>query len=265
MSASLLQTVSTRLLGATACIGVLAAAPVQAQTVISGWSTGGDDMVGMEITVDFLNGNSQTSTWGALGDTWGATGSGWALTKSSSSTYGNPWALNVNEAFSITSLTINAVPGNTMFDLYRNFTDDNGVMQHSTPRSADGWTFETVAGQAPDSFDYSTPIDVSVGDLFGTLSLLWEDGFWGTMQFITDTDNGTAGNPVQVADSTPNPDPFANLLTQFDLPTPPAATPQHPAVTPPPPTTQSVPEPTSVLTLLAIGVMGLGTVRKGQS
>lgn len=238
-------------------MGVLAAAPVQAQTVISGWSTGGDDMVGMEITIDFLNGDSQTSIWGALGQTWGATGSGWELTKSSSSTYGNSWALNVEEAFSITSLTINAVPGNTMFDLYRNFTDDNGTMQSSTPRSADGWTFETVSGQAPDSFDYSTPIDVSVGDLFGTLSLLWEDGFWGTMQFIADTDNGTASNPVQVADNTPNSDSFANLFPQFNLPNPPAA--------PSNPTTQSVPEPTSVLTLLAIGAMGAGSALKRKS
>ncbi|MEO0534932.1 MAG: PEP-CTERM sorting domain-containing protein [Cyanobacteria bacterium P01_A01_bin.123] len=191
---------------AIAAAGAVAlAAPVQAQTVLNGYTTGGDDMDGMRILVEFLNGTSQEAIWGTTGtNTGGAFGTDWGLTFSNSTTFGNSWTFNANNSLGISSLTIDAVPGNTVFD------DGNGI---STPGSAGGWAFEVTSGTGPDAWDYSNPIDISTGDLWGTLSMSWDAGFTGTMKFIADTDNGTINNPVtSVAADVPEPGTAIALL-----------------------------------------------------
>jgi hypothetical protein len=173
-----------------------AAAPSQA-TTLNRFSTYGSDMGGMRVTASFLDGTSQSLIWGATGsESGGVFGSGWSLTQSGN-TYpqtadlsGSRWTLN--SGLGISSLVIDAVPGNTLFD---NIPGPAEI----TPGSAEGWNFQPVFGQGPTSYAYSDPIDISRGDLFGRLSLYWPTGFTGVMQFLADTDSGTRNDPVQVS------------------------------------------------------------------
>lgn len=216
-----LKKISAVVVGATAIAVGTAAAPSQA-TTLTGFATYGDMMAGMNVTVNFLDGGSETAIWAATSDptnlydanSGGAFGNNWSLTQAGN-TFGSPWTFS-NLGKSIASLAINAIPGNTVFntDLY----DDNGYLIF-TPDSGGGWTFQALSGvNAPSSFTYSVPIDISIGDLFGNLSLKWNSGFNGQMQFIADTDSGSAIDPVAP---------------------------------------QSVPEPTYTLSLLSLGVLGV--------
>ena len=228
---------------AIASVGAIAlganfAAPVQAQqTVITGFSTGGDDMDGMEVIVEFLNGTVEQEIWGTTGpDAGGAFGTDWDLTFSGSTTFDAPWTFN---ALEVASLTINGIPGNTAFD--------DGSFP-STPGSSGGWSFEVTSGEAPDAWQYSIPIDISEGDIWGTLSMNWLDGFTGSMQFIADTDNGSASNPIasaQVAPAQDAPDrvnpPIAPVA---------ASAPTH------------IPEPGTAIALLGVAALGVGSIRR---
>ena len=198
MNNSCLKKQSTRLVGAMfILLGV--AVPSQA-TTLNGFSTYGDKMSGMRVTASFLDGSSQSLIWGATGSgSGGVLGPGWSLTESGN-TYpqvndpnGSFWTLS-NFAQGMTSLVIDAVPGNTLFDNYP--LRESGL---DTPKSAEGWNFQPTLGQAPTSYAYSNPIDISYGDLFGRLSLYWPSGFTGVMQFLADTDSGTRNDPVQVS------------------------------------------------------------------
>ena len=167
-------------------------------------------MSGMKVTASFLDGSSQTSIWGPTdAHSGGVFGTGWSLTESGDS-YNSPWTLT-NSGQDITSLVIQAIPGNTVFDTYPYL---HGPLQ--TDGSAEGWSFEAKSGQSPSSFAYSDPIDISKGDLFGTLSLYWDTGFTGQLVFRADTDSGSSSDPVKpkdpvAADSPPTVD--------FSLPT----------------------------------------------
>lgn len=199
----------------TVAFGAAFANPAQAQTVISGYTTGGDDMDGMKILVDFLDGSSEEAIWGTTGtNAGGAFGTNWGLTFSGSTTFSSSWTFSNSNSLGISALTINAIPGNTVFD------DGQGV---STPGSAGGRAFSTTSGEAPDTWSYSDSIDISTGDLWGTLSMGWDDGFTGTMKFRADTDNGTIDNPVTAA---------------------------------------AVPEPGTVTALVGIAALGAGATRK---
>ncbi|OLP16547.1 hypothetical protein BST81_20315 [Leptolyngbya sp. 'hensonii'] len=214
---SFAKTLSAGVLGtAIAAMGTLLAAPSHA-TTLTGFQTFGDDMDGMEVTVKFLGGGSETKIWGDTGPgAGGAFGTGWSLVQSGD-TFSSPWTLSYGGSGSITSLLINAIPGNTVFDL--------SEPSPGTPGSANGRTFDVQSGQAPTSSNYSVPIDISVGDLFGQLTLQWANGFKGDLSFLADTDSGTTDDPVD-----PKP----------------------------------VPESAALLGLLAIGALGAGSRLRWQ-
>ena len=185
-------------------LGATLAAPAQAQTVISGYTTSGADMDGMSVLVQFLDGSSEQAIWGTTGDNaGGAFGSDWDLTFSGWTTFSSPWTFSSSNPLGISSLSINAIPGNTLFD------DGNSAV--STPGSAGGRAFNVKSGDGPDDWAYSNALDISTGDTWGKLSMSWDDGFSGTMTFIADTDNGTIDNPVTAAD-VPEPGMLAALL-----------------------------------------------------
>ncbi len=305
MTTSFRRNLSTGIFGATISY-VAIAAPCQA-TTLTGYETYGSTMSGMQVTVDYLNGTSQTETWGTTNsrqEAGGAFGSGWSLAEAGDTYggYGNPWIFTSNGP-SISSLTINAIPGNTVFDAVEG--------AEITPGSADGWAFEVVSGQAPDgypffwnlhSYDagndygttpyplpvsnpapYSVPIDISQGDLFGTLSVSWSKGFTGVLQFLADTDSGTTYDPVRAAPApVPVPVPVPTppvAVAPTPVPTPPVAVTPTPVPTPsvtvtptlpvtvapkptPVPTSTPVPalvpEPSSSRGVLMLGVLGVG-------
>lgn len=192
-------------------IALGAAAPSYATTLSVG-NTYGDTMAGIEVTAGFLDGGSQAVTWSATGpNAGGVSGSDWSLSVSGD-TFFAPWTLS-NTGQGIVSLVINAIPGNTVFD-----TIDTLVEPPSTPLSARGIPLTVVSGPAPTSFAYSDPIDISAGDLFGTLSVSYSAGFTGTATYRADTDSGTGVTPV--------------------------------------------PEPTTLLGTLVLGVLGTGSLLK---
>jgi hypothetical protein len=118
MTSSLFDNQLARLVGATLILLGTAAAPSQAKTKLTGFSTYGDMMSGMRVTAGFWDGSSQSIFWGATGRrSGGAFGSNWSLTESGNS-FDSPWTFS-NYGQGITSLVIDAIPGNTVFDNIR--------------------------------------------------------------------------------------------------------------------------------------------------
>lgn len=190
MISSLFKNRSTRLIGAMFILLGAAVAPSQA-TTLTGFETYGDMMSGMRVTASFLDGTSESLIWSPNGNrSGGVFSTAWGLNQTGN-TYDSRWTLG-NYGVGMTSLVIDAIPGNTVFDTYPLLF---GPFQ--TPGSAEGWEFQPLLGLAPTSYAYSTPIDISQGDLFGKLSLYWTNGFTGVMQFRADTDSGSASDPVQ--------------------------------------------------------------------
>ena len=190
---------------------LLGAATIPAQaTVLTGFTTTGNMMAGMQITASFVDGSSESAIWSATDATsGGAFGNGWSLTESGNS-FNQPWTLS-NIGQGITSLVVDAIPGNTVFDIY-----PYGDNLPQTDGSADGWGFQTLTGQSPTSSAYSDIIDISAGDLFGKLSLYWTEGFTGLINFRADTDSGSSRNPVQARDPVARDTP---PVVDFSLPT----------------------------------------------
>ena len=206
MASFLLKNRYTRLLGSTLLLLGTVAIPSQA-TTLTGFTTTGNMMAGMQITASFVDGSSERSIWGATNiNSGGAFGSGWSLTESGNS-FDAPWTFT-NTGQAITSLVIDAIPGNTVFD---NIPEDE-----ITSGSADGWAFQTLLGQSPTSSNYSDIIDISQGDLFGKLSLYWTEGFTGLMGFRADTDSGSSRDPVRPRDPVARDTP---PVVDFALPT----------------------------------------------
>lgn len=196
MTTALFPHLSMCVVGATVILLGAASVPSQA-TTLTGFTTYGDMMGGMHVTATFLDGSAEKIIWGGTGkESGGAFGNGWFL-RQSGNTYDSPWTFrNLGQA--VTSLVIDAIPGNTVFD---NYPLLKGPLQ--TDGSAEGWSFQPLVGQTPNlGFAYSNPIDISKGDLFGTLSLYWGwgGGFTGTLNFRADTDSGSNHDPVRPRD-----------------------------------------------------------------
>ena len=182
--------------------GAAIATPADALT-LTGFATFGSQMSGMEVTVNYVDGGSQTAIWQATSPIdGGAFGTGWSLSLAGDS-FDTPWNFSTQTGFTqaIASLMINAVPGNTVFDTRSDI--------FGTPGSASGLPFTVIAGQSPTSFAYSTAIVGAEDDLRGVLTLNWSTGFLGQLEFSADTDNGTDIDPVQAA--VPEPTTIAGL------------------------------------------------------
>lgn len=202
-------------------LGTGSAAFAETTTVLTNATTTGDMMEGMEIIVNFFDGTSQTSFWERTSpDGGGAFGSGWSLTQSGN-TYFESWLFVNNSNTAVADLIINAYTGNTVFDIINGST--------VTPRSGGGFPFTVTSGVAPSNHEYSVPIDISEGDLFGRLIISWYEGFTGDLGFRADTDSA-----VQV------------VLRDGSVP---------PIPSPPNSSTEPVPEPSTIIG--SIGAIGL--------
>jgi hypothetical protein len=157
----------------------------QHTTAVSGFSTFGDMMDGMVVTVN----GADTGIWGTTGVGAGAaSGAGWSLAVTGDTFFSN-WVLTSN--MEMNSLRIDAGPGDTMFDV---LPDDE-----YTPGSALGRPFTLVdAGGFAGDIDvvYSGPVrltgDPFQGDLFRFMAISFSTPFrQGTMLFLADTDNAS--------------------------------------------------------------------------
>jgi hypothetical protein len=162
-------------------------------TALTGFSTHGDDMVGMRVTAFYVGGGSDTAEWEATGtDAGEALGTDWVLSESGD-TFSSTWSFT--SIYAISKLLIEAGPGNTVFDT-QHYGDVTG-----TPGSERGWTFEYLGGMGPASdvnldISYFNQValtgDAAVGDLYLNLSIEFLDGFSGVANAFTfrqDTDN----------------------------------------------------------------------------
>lgn len=193
-------------------------------TQLTNATTTGAMMAGMEVIVNFIDGNSQTSFWEQTSlDGGGAFGNGWSLTQSGN-TYFESWRFTHNGNSAIADLIINAYTGKTVFDII------NGEVV--TPSSGGGFGFQVTGGIAPNSYEYSVPIDISEGDLFGRLTMSWNNGFNGDLSFRADTDSATKVVIREPASPIPSPPPISS----------------------PPPSTEPVPEPSTIIG--SIGAIG---------
>ncbi len=232
-----------------------------AETVLTGYVTTGADMAGASITASFLDGGSETLTWSAFGSDGNEGGVfsdlGWSLTQKRDS-FSYPWLFSVGNSLSIETLTIDLFGGNSVFD-----TILDSQSAQNTDGSKQGKPFAVKNGLAPESVEYSTPIDISQGDLFSTLTLGWENGFSGVLEFVADTDSGTEANPVVIVE----PVIAEPVVVEQDLP---------PVILVPivnevveiaidTPAATSVPEPGTLLGLLAIAGLGRKVAQRRQA
>lgn len=164
---------------------------------LTGFQTDGDDMAGMVVTANFSNTASETLVWSVTGaDSGGVNGSLFSLDLSGDSFSAGWNLLNKNPGVLLTDLTIDAGPGDTVFDI-----EPSGAAGTSTVGSAQGAPFSEQS--APLSGDitatYSNPVQLTgetpVGDIYAMLmadfvdltdgGLLFDELF----TFRADTDN----------------------------------------------------------------------------
>jgi hypothetical protein len=167
----------------------------------------GADMAGMEVTVLFEGGTSETVVWIATGPTaGGAFGTGWQLTEDGDTGFADFfgglgfWALNNASALPIQRIFLNAGLGDCVFDI--NF--GVGGTEEGTPDSGQGITFEIIFSSSGVSL--STDVRVNyrdyvtigaaapVGDLFCEMEIDFLDPVTrigpggGFLFFVADTD-----------------------------------------------------------------------------
>ena len=153
-------------------------------------------MTGMLISVVFDGGDTANCVWAATAPgAGGCNGVGGSAANTfslvqSGDTFSQPWTLTAAGRL-VTSLTIDALLGNTVFD----WVGTDPV--NSTPGSAEGVAVNgTTVGNFNGIGGYSNQIQIganpAVGDLYGVLRIDFNGGV-GSASFLADTD--TVGLP----------------------------------------------------------------------
>ena len=157
---------------------------------ITGYTTYGDNMVGMSVTANFAGAPSETVFWQATGAGAGAAnGTGWSLALSGDSFTSN-WTLTNSTRAAMTSLLIDPFPGETVFDTLSNIdfpsmdtpNSENGAAQFNDPLTG---TYTNLVGIIGDA---NSPY----GDLYRYLEVTFGPNYLpsgGSVTFLADTDN----------------------------------------------------------------------------
>jgi len=162
---------------------------------LAGFATTGAMMSGMEVTACLLDGSCSTGIWATTGATSGAAAtSDWSLSLTGDS-FSATWALSNLTDIELVSLSINARPGRTVFDII------NGP--DASPGSANGWPVSYVpsSNAFPNATaQYSDPLSIAgtfYGDMYLRLALDFGDGFLGNVGLRMDTDNVSVGSVIE--------------------------------------------------------------------
>lgn len=180
--------------------------------MLTGFSTDGSLMDGMEVTTCFASAACETVAFdGTVGSSsYGeAVGSGWSLSINGD-TFSSPFTFNTDQ--SITSILLNGRPGNTIFDI---LGGDFG-----SPDSAQGKPFELsnsgdLAADATVNVEYSDKLSIGgvfYDDLFTTMAIDFGGSlFSGMFSFVSDTDNNdfAGGSPITPTNPVPEPGTLA--------------------------------------------------------
>ena len=158
---------------------------------LTGFSTSGGQMGGIQVSVVFRNAGIKESTWTVGGSNiGGAVNTGWFEITQQYSTFSNPWTIkNTSNNDNIIRFTLNGVGGNTIFDRTEPNTGTEG--------SAQGRDFVFTNRYIDLDADilYSGPIaltgEVIVGDLYSQMQVNLGSPIRAGRQlkFIADTDN----------------------------------------------------------------------------
>lgn len=171
---------------------------------ISTWITSGQDMTGMEVTVNYVS-SSETVSWDVGGAGTGAVGSDWSLTMADptkTTYYGSYWTFDVMDGGdAIESIFLNGVADNTIFDNRKPLVPgDQGTdgSWYGNPLTIDldygGMPVTTYSGDINVSYigDIALTNNPVVGDIyqsmlieFGGNAFASSDEFY----FYQDTDN----------------------------------------------------------------------------
>lgn len=180
--------------------------------MLTGYSTDGSLMDGMEVTTCFASAACETVAFdGTVGSSsYGeAVGSGWKLSINGD-TYSSPFTFNTDQ--SITSILLNGRPGNTIFDILGG--------DFRSPDSAQGKPFELsnsgdLADDATVNVEYSDKLSIDgvfYDDLFTTMAIDFGGSlFSGMFSFVSDTDNNdfAGGSPITPTNPVPEPGTLA--------------------------------------------------------
>ena len=216
----------TRSIRAAAVLAVLsaAAAPVAAQTnsfapgaqvnspMLTGFQTRGDEMVGMQVTIDVAGGGLLSTAWAILGGglCGGSFGNGFRVTLGcASDSFTGTWSVVGATTERINSVRFNGAPGRTLFDCgwtgqaCSPIGQNGGGTLAGTPGSSDGWTLESLGGTFGGTVNgfYTNRVSVGgnapVGDLYEQLTIQFVGvlGAGNTYNFRADTDNSSFDAP----------------------------------------------------------------------
>lgn len=216
-----------------------AAAPLAAQTntfvagtqfvapdIVTSFTTGGKDMVGMRVTWTFTNGSSSFDTWRELSPTtWGVSLDGFSVQNNTANTFQGAWNVVNGTNLSIASVRFNGALGRTVFDCYwtgtscANTGSGGALVTSPTVGSAGGTSHTRIGGSYTGavSGQYANLVGVGgaapVGDLFEQLTITFESGLGGgqTYDFRADTDNTDFNAPPP----TPVDEPATAMLLAF--------------------------------------------------
>jgi hypothetical protein len=156
---------------------------------VTGYTTYGDDMVGMSVKASFANNTNQTVFWQATGPQAGAAlGTDWSLSLSGDS-FNSNWTLSNSTGVPMISLLIDPFPGETVFDTLDTFTtppntpgSENGAAEFADPLTG---TYTNLVGIIGDA---SSPY----GDLYQLLEVTFGPNYLASgdrVTFIADTDS----------------------------------------------------------------------------
>jgi hypothetical protein len=196
---------------------------IYSTAALTGFATTGGMMGGMSVTVTYSDASTQTATWTTSGSSGSAVATGFTLAQSGD-TFGADWTLtNLSSSLAITAFSINARPGNTVFDTASTVPDAEG-----TPGSAQGLTFAfTGSSSTRDaSVTYSDALKLNsmstpIEDLFLQMKVELDAGSYlaasgptapSFLTFEQDTDNVRDPGDIVLV-----PEPSASLATALLL------------------------------------------------
>ncbi len=199
-------------------------------------------MNGMRVDINFASGTASTDlVWGEIGSgtgVYGVSGDGWSLTYSGTDTnaFAKDWILSTDRI--INNFTINALYGNTVFDIMA-----DSEVTYDTPNSSGGWWWpisydKTVITSGSVNTD-SDPLTSSVrpynayfnwtfsdavnilgdpvkGDLYSTMNIDFSP-YGGFKSTGTDTNRKNFNFAVDTDNVKPIPEPATLLLFGFGL------------------------------------------------
>lgn len=189
---------------ATLAIWILFAQPLSAELIISStagttyfaeaystFATTSADMVGLQVTVEFQNGQMDTQLWTASG----ISGNGWTMTHQSGSTFDNPFTITNQRGTRLTGFTMHGLNSSTIFDRsVANSTDGT-----ANGRDLQEFTYERYFQDVEVTyFDQVQTVGApnAIGDIFAGMQVVFSRGIRRNQQFVFRTDTDTTVNTI---------------------------------------------------------------------